>query len=218
MLLLSGKAEEEDGPQVAHQLDLGPGGLQREDVVLVEQGRGRQGVIVPGVVAGILVGHDVQENLHYALFSRQVLRLGGDAVEGIAQGNAPGQVLKGLLRLALEVEVVRRAVREAEGGASPLPAHRRRAVGEVHHLIVYAVVRQAVFSVHGAAFYHAALQQVAVVVQRGVIRLVIRGGHAVADGLRRYGGHAQRHRQHRRQRQGGKAFPHGFPGHNDPSE
>ena len=218
MLLLSGKAEEEDSPQVAHQLDLGPGGLQREDVVLVEQGRGRQGVIVPGVVAGILVWHDVQENLHHALFSRQVLRLGGDAVEGIAQGNAPGQVLKGLLRLALEVEVVRRAVREAEGGASPLPAHRRRAVGEVHHLIVYAVVRQAVFSVHGAAFYHAALQQVAVVVQRGVIRLVIRGGHAVADGLRRYGGHAQRHRQHRRQRQGGKAFPHGFPGHNDPSK
>ena len=158
MLLLSGKAEEEDSPQVAHQLDLGPGGLQREDVVLVEQGRGRQGVIVPGVVAGILVWHDVQENLHHALFSRQVLRLGGDAVEGIAQGNAPGQVLKGLLRLALEVEVVRRAVREAEGGASPLPAHRCRAVGEVHHLIVYAVVRQAVFSVHGAAFYHAALQ------------------------------------------------------------
>ncbi len=218
MLLLPGEAEEEDGPQVAHQLDLRPLRLQGENVVLVEQGRGRQGVIVPGVIAGVLIGHDVQENLHHALLPRQVLCLRGDPVEGIAQGEGPGQVLKGPPGLSLKVEVIRRALREAEGGASSLPAHRDGSVGEVHHLVVDAVVRQDVFSVHGEALYHAALQQVAVIVQRGVVCLVVSRGHAVADGLRRGGGHSQRHRQHRRQGQGGRPFPHALPGHNDSSK
>ncbi len=216
MLLLPGEAEEEDGPQVAHQLDLGPLRLQGEDVVLVEQGRGGQGVVVPGVIGGVLIGHNVQQNLHHALLPRQVLRLGGDAVEGIAQGQCPGQVLKGLPGPALEIEVVRHGGAEPEGGAPLLP-HRGGPVGEVFHRVVDAVVRQAVPAVHGVAFYHAALQQVPVVVQRGVVCLVIGGAHAVADDLRRGGGYRQRHGQNRRQSQGEYALPQSLPGHSDSS-
>ncbi len=214
--LLPGQTEKEDGPQVAHQLNLGPLGFQGEDVVLVEQGRGRQGVVAAGVIACIFIGHDVQENLHHAPLPRQVLRLGGDPVEGVAQRDGPGQVFEGLLRFALKIEMVRRAVREAEGGASLLSNHRGGGVGEIHHLVVNAVVRQAVPAVHGVAFYHAALQQIAVIIQRGIVRLVIGGGHAVAYSRRR-GGQGQRHGQNRRQSQGGRALCESFPGHTDPS-
>ena len=216
MLLLPGEAEKQHRPQVAHQLDLGARGLQGEDVVLVEQGRGGQGVIVAGVVAGGLVWRHVQQNLHHPPLSRQVLRLGGDAVEGVAEGQRPGELLEGLAGLALEVEVVRRAAVEAEGGPV-LPPDRRGAVGEVDHLVVDAVVRQAVRAVEGVAFHHAGLQQVAVVVQGGVVRLVIRGGHAAADGFHSPGGQSQRDGQDRRQGQGGGAGSQGFPVHHNSS-
>ena len=77
---------------------------------------------------------------------------------------------------------------EAEGGGAAL--HRGlRVVRQVHHLVVCTVVRHRVGAVEYVAFHHAALRQVAVVVQSGVIGLVIGGCHAVADGLRRRGGH-----------------------------
>ncbi len=192
MLFLSREAEKENGPQIAHQLDLGALRLQREDVVLVKQGCGRQGVIVPGVVSGARIGHNVQKDFHHALLPRQLLRLGGNAVEGVAQSDGPGQVLKGLFCLALKIEVVWHAAGKLEGGA-PLPADRDGIVRKVHHLVIDAVVRQTVPAVHGVAFYHAAFQEVSVVIQRGVIRLVIGGGHAIADDLRRCGGQGQRH-------------------------
>ncbi len=193
VLLFPGEAEEENRPQVAHQLDLGSFRFQREDVVLVKEGRGRQGVIIPGVAAGALVGHYVQEDFHHTLLPGQVFRPGRDPVEGVAQGDGPGQILKGLLGLAFKVEVVRCAAGELEGGTPFLPGHRGGAVCEVYHLVVSAVVCQAVQAVHGVAFHHAALQQVSVVIQRGVVRLIVHGGHAVADGLRRSSGYTQCH-------------------------
>ena len=218
MPLLPRQTEEKSRPQVAHQLNLGPFSLQGENVVLVEQGRGSQDIVVPGVIAGVFIGCHIQEDFHHTLLPRQILRLGGDPVKGVAQGDGPGKLLKGFFCLALKIEVVRRQVLELEGGASILPAYRYSAVGEVYHLVVNAVVCQDAFSVHGTAFYYAALQQVAVVIQRGVIRLVIGGVHAVADGRRRSGGHTQRYSQSRRQRQSGKPFPHSLPFHSKPSK
>ena len=43
---------------------------------------GSQGVIVSGILAGPSIGHDVQPDLHHTGLSRQILRLGGHAVEG----------------------------------------------------------------------------------------------------------------------------------------
>ena len=193
--LLPGEGQEQHRPQVAHQLHLGAGGLQRQDVVLVEDGHGLQSVVVAGVLAGPLVGDGVHVDLHHALGPSQVLRLCGQTVQGIVDGQGPGQLLKGLCGLALKVEVAgcigelehRLAVRRGGGGA----------VGEVVHLVVLAVVGDGGHAVGDVALHHAAVGQVSVVVGHGVIGLVIQGGHAVADGLHRAAGQGARGGQHR---------------------
>ena len=117
VLLLSGESQKQHRPQVAHQLYLGAGGLQGQNVILVEQGHRRQGVVVFGVLAGAFVGNGVHGYLHHTGLARQVLRLGRHAVEGIMDGQRPGQGLKGRRGLSLKIEVGRGVVRvEAEGG------------------------------------------------------------------------------------------------------
>ena len=199
--LLPGQTHEQHGAQVAHQLDLGPLGLQRQNVILVEQGHGLQGVVVPGVAAGPRVGDDVQQDLHHPLLPGQLLRPSGHTVEGVPQGDGPGQRLEGFLRLALEVEMTGGLFKLK--GRPPLPQRHRSAVGEVDHLVVDPVVGELPGPVEGVAFYHTAIQQVAVVVQGGVIGLVIGGGHAVLNGGRPRRNHAGGRRQpSQRQRQG----------------
>ena len=78
--LLPGQAQEKHRPQVADELHLGAGGLQREDVVLVEDGHGLQRVVPLGVLAGVLVGDGVDLDLHHAGLPGQVLGLGRHAV------------------------------------------------------------------------------------------------------------------------------------------
>ena len=194
MLLLAGQGQEQHHPQVADKLDLGALRLQREDVVLIEHGHGFQGVVVPGVLAGVFVGHDVQGDLHHAGLPRQILRPGGDAVEGVVEGQRPGQVLERPGGLALKVEVVRGVAAEVEG-SGVAAGDRLRAVRQVVDGVVSTVVGDGRSAVEGVALDHAALRQVAVVVQGGVIRLVKGGGDAVADGFRGGGGGDEGHRQ-----------------------
>ena len=181
MSLFPGEGQKQHRPQVAHQLHLGAGGLQRQDVVLVENGHGLQGVVVPGILAGALVGDGVHIDLHHALGPGQLLRLHGQPVQGVVDGQGPGQLLEGLCGLALKVEVAgdlgelehRLAVRRGGDGA----------VGQVVHLVVLAVVGDGGHAVGDVALHHAAVGQVAVVVGHGVVRLVIKRDDPVPDGL-----------------------------------
>ncbi len=145
------------------------------------------------------------------MLSGQVLRLGRDAVEGVPQRNRPGKVLKGLPGFAFKVEAVRRSAGELEGSLS-LPLDGGRAVGEVDHLVIGSVVREGVRAVEGIAFYDAAFQKIAVIVQGGVIRFIVGGRYTVADGFRRCRDGAGSG-QGRRQNQSGDAVLKRLPGH-----
>ena len=200
MLLLPGEGQEEDRAKIAYQLYLGPGGLQRQDVILIEDRHSLQSVVVPGIVAGLLIGDDVQKDLHYPRLPCQLLRSDGHAIQSIPQGDGPGQFLEGAGGLALEIEVGGGLV-EPEG-RSPCPDDSGGAVSEVHHLVIGAVVGEGRGSVQGVALHHAALHQTAVVVQGGVVRLIVGGENAVAGrgGGRRQDAaprhqHCQGHRQ-----------------------
>ena len=192
--LLPGQTQKKHRPQVADELDLGAGGLQREDVILVEKRHGLQRVVPLGVLAGVLVGDGVDLDLHHAGLSGQVLGLGRHAVQGIVDGEGPGKVFKGLGGLALEIEVLRGVAVEGEdvaaggGGGDPV-------VRQVHDLVVVAVVRQGAGAVDGVALHHAALRQVAVVVGHGVVGLVIGGLHPVIHRQHGDGGEEQGPRQ-----------------------
>ena len=192
--LLPGQAQEKHRPQVADELHLGAGGLQREDVVLVEDGHGLQRVVPLGVLAGVLVGDGVDLDLHHAGLPGQVLGLGRHAVQGIVDGEGPGQVLEGLGGLALEVEVLRGVAVKGED-VPPGGGGRHPVIRQVHDLVVVAVVRQGRGAVDGVALYHAALRQVAVVVGQGVVGLVIGGLHPVVHRQRGDGGEEQGPRQ-----------------------
>ena len=203
MLFFPGQAHEQYCAQVAHQLHLGPLGLQGENVVLIEQGHSLQRVVVPGVVAGMFIWHDVQQDLHNSRLSGQVLRLGGHAIEGIPKGDRPGQVLEGLACLALKIKMAG-GLAELEGGA-PRVCCARGGVCKVDHLVVGSVVGHLIDAVEGIALYHAALQQVSVIIQGRVICLVVSGDNPVVN---RVGGHGQptcaRHQPG--QHQGGNPF------------
>ena len=187
MAFLTGQTEEQHRPQVADQLHLGAGGFQRQDVILIEDRHGFQGVVVPGVLAGPFIGHDVQTDLHHAGLSRQILCLGGYAVEGIAHGDRPGKLLEGLCGFALKVEGPGQGLFvQPEGGHATVPG-RHRAVGQVDDLIVIAVVCQRSNAVGTVTLHHTAVGEIAVVVRHGVVGLVIGGGHTVPDGGRRDG-------------------------------
>ena len=80
MLFFSRQGDEQHRPQVSDELHLGAGGLQRQDVILVEHGHGLQGIVVPGVFTGSLIGDGVHFDLHDAGFARQVLCPGSHAV------------------------------------------------------------------------------------------------------------------------------------------
>ena len=182
MALLTGQADEQHRPQVADQLHLGAGGLQRQNVVLIENGHGLQGVVVPGVLAGSFVGHSVQIDLHHTGLAGQVLRLGGHAVEGVAHGESPGQLRKGLRRLAFKIKGIGQvALVQLEHGLTA-GLGRGSAVGEVDDLIIVAVVRDGGDAVGAVALHHAAVGQVSVIVGHGVVGLVIGGGDAVING------------------------------------
>lgn len=196
VLLLARQGQKQYRAQIADQLHLGARRLQGQNVVLVEQGHGLQGVVIAGVLAGAGVGDGVHGDLHYAGLAGQVLRLGGHAIQGIVDRKRPGQCLKGRCGLALKVEVRGGVISEAESNGAVL-ADRLCSIGQVVDGVIGAVVLQRGGTVERVAFHHTALRQVAVVVQCGVIGLVIDGGHAVADGLRgqRGGGGAQQCRR-----------------------
>ena len=187
VLLLAGHDHEQDGAQVAHELDLGPRSLQGEDVVGVEGGGGGEDQVVAAVLRGVGVGQHVQVDLHQAGLARQVLGQGRGAVELIGYREGPGQVVEGLLGLALEVEPGRGVLPQIEGDRAV--RHGGGAVvGEVDDVVVGAVIGKAGVAVGLVALDHAGVHQAAVVVQGGVIGLV-------ADGLqlsRGQGGGAQR--------------------------
>ena len=187
MAFLTGQTEEQYRPQVADQLHLGAGGLQRQNVVLIENGHGLQGVVVPGVLAGPFIGYDIQTDLHHAGLSRQILCLGRHTVEGIAHRDRPRKLLEGLCGFALKIEGPGQGLFvQPEGGHAAVPG-RHRAVGQVDDLIVIAVVRQGSDAVGAVALHHTAVGEIAVVVRHGVVGLVIGGGHTVPDGGRRDG-------------------------------
>ena len=197
--LLPGEHRVEHAVEVAHQLDLGPGGLHREGVVAVEDGEGGEDQVVPAVCRGPRIGHGVQGDLHHPLAPCQRLRRGGHAVELIGEGDSPGEVLVGLRRLSLEVEPVRHIAGQLEADG-PLLHGGALAVGEVGHLVVDAVVHDFSGAVGPVAFDHAALQQSAIGVQGGVAGLVAGGG----DIRRPDGGGAAQGQQ---QRQGEGQYP-----------
>ena len=187
MAFLTGQTEEQHRPQVADQLHLGAGGFQRQDVILIEDRHGFQGVVVPGVLAGPSIGHDVQPDFHHAGLSRQILCLGRHTVEGIAHRDRPRKLLEGLCGFALEVEGPGQGLFvQPEGGHATVPG-RHRAVGQVDDLIVIAVVCQRSNAVGTVTLHHTAVGEIAVVVRHGVVGLVIGGGHTVPDGGRRDG-------------------------------
>ena len=107
MLLFSRQGNKQHSPQIANQLHLGAGGLQGQDVVLVEHGHGFQCVVVSSILTGSLVGDGVQGDLHHAGLAGEVLGPGGNAVEGVGDRQRPGQGLKGCRRLAFEIEMGR---------------------------------------------------------------------------------------------------------------
>ena len=207
MTFLAGQADEQHRPQVADQLHLCAGRFQRQDVVLIEDGHGFQRVVVPGVFAGRFIGDGVQIDLHHAGLACQILRLGGNAVEGVAHGQRPGQLLKGLRRFALEIEGAGQiALIQLEHGLAVRPG-RLGAVGQVDDLIIVAVVRQCGDAVGAVALDHAAVGQVAIIIRHGVVCLVIGGGHTVIDGGRRNGA------KHHQGGQGAASDPQKLPFH-----
>ncbi len=180
MLLLPRKDHKEYRPQIAHQLDLRAGGFQGENVVLIKQRRGRENVIVPGVITGGPVGQNVQQDFRHALLPRKLFRLGRYAVHRVPQADGPGQILKGRAGLAFKIEVVRSRPAKLEDRLA-VPVLPRGVVRQIHHLVVNAVIRQCFRAVQGIALYHAALQEIAVIVQRGIVGFVVGRRHAVPN-------------------------------------
>ena len=129
MLLFSRQGNKQHSPQIANQLHLGAGGLQGQDVVLVEHGHGLQSVVVPGILTGVFIGNGVYRDLHHAGLAGQVLGPDGNAVEGVGNRQRPGQGLKGRRRLTFEIEMGR-SIAPAERKGGGIAGHRRsRAIG-----------------------------------------------------------------------------------------
>ena len=202
VLLLAGHDHEQNGAQVAHELDLSPRGLQRENVVGVEGSGGGEDQVVAAVLRGAGVGQHVQVDLHQAGLACKVLGQGRGAVELIGHREGPGQAVEGLLGLALEVEPGRGVFPQIKGdravghGGDPV-------VGEVDDGVVGAVIGEAGVAVGLVALDHAGIHQAAVVVQGGVIGLV-------ADGLQRSRGQG-RGAQRGGGQNGGEEQRHGAP-------
>ncbi len=215
MLLLSRQGQKERRPQITYQLDLCARGLQREDIILVKNRHGLQRVVIPRIIAGIFIRHNIQQNFYHALLPRQLLRLCRNTVELITQGNRPRQILKRLFRLPLKVEMIRHGSVKAERRFFSSDRWRST-VGEIHNLIIGAVIRQAVFTVKGITFHHASLQQIAIVIQCCVICLIISRNNTITNRFRCCR-HNTGYRQRCRQQQSRYAVLQSSPCHNDSS-
>ena len=146
VLLLAGKPQEQDRPQVADQLHLGAGGLQGQDVVLVEQAHHLQGVVVSRVFGYRLPGNGVHVDLDHAGLACQIFRLRGHAVQFITDGDGPGQFLERLVRLPFKIEVAGRIFSETEHVGSAFFG-RRRSIRQIIDGVVFAVIRNGIDTV-----------------------------------------------------------------------
>ena len=146
MFFLTGKSEEQDRPQVADQLYLGAGGVQGQDVVLVEQAHHFQRVIVFRIFGCRLPGNGIHVDLDHAGLTRQIFRLRRHAVQFVADGDGPGQLLEGFVRLAFEIEVAGRIFSETEHVGSAFFG-RRRSIRQIIDGVVFAVIRNGIDTV-----------------------------------------------------------------------
>ena len=187
-------------------MDLSAGGLQRENVVSVEDRGGGKDQIVSGVLRGQRVGGGRQGDLHHPHGPAQLLGGGGYPVQSVGEGQFPGKFLIGPGGLALKAELVGRLAAEVEGYRPVLPPGGLPAVGEVDNLVIDAVVGQKGLASGGVGLDYAAVQQLAVGVQRGVIGLVTAGGSTGGRG----GGDRQAKGQREDKGQSPGAFQMGF--------
>ena len=202
--LLAGQTDEQHRAEVADELHLRAGSLEREDVVLIENGHRLERIVIAGILARLLVGDGVDADLDHTGLAGKLLSLHRHAVERVVDGERPRQLLEGLGGLALEVEMVGDAAL-VEGKDRPsADGLGRKAVRQVDDLVIVAVVRERGRAVGRVAFDHAAVGEVAVVVRHGVVCLVIDRLHAVVHGAGGYAAEQQRraHGKRRRAAQG----------------
>jgi len=141
MLLLAGQRRKHDQPQIADQLHLSALGFQRKNVVLIEHGGCHQHVIVFGILAGVLVGHQIQSDFHQPVFAREIFSFCGNAVELIGHGYCPWKGLEGLCGFSLKVEMVRLIFRVKLKDGFAVRSGWLSAIGEIVDLVIVAVIR-----------------------------------------------------------------------------
>ena len=180
MFLFAGQTQEEDRPQVADQLHLCAGSIQGKDVVLVEQAHHFQGVIVLCIFRSGLAGQRIHVDLHHAGLAGQILRLDGNTVQFIADGDRPGKVFEGFLRFSFKVEVVRVIRPEAEHVGAVL-FRGSLAVRQIVDGLVFPIIPDGIHAVADVALHHTGVFQIAVVIQIYVICFIVSGINAVSD-------------------------------------